>query len=190
MEIIATIIGGFLAAGTGWFVQSRIEKEKLRKHKALLITGITDDLNNSIDLYDKLSEEWERSRIVWFNILTELSESRHIYVNHRDSIIFIENVALRNRILQYYRKSGGHLLSLQNAQQRKYDIQNKCDLAIQNLRFQNPALEHDEAQKLVVDTMRSEDAELIYWNEQLPVLVTGLQRYKSEAREILKDLVE
>lgn len=185
MEILATIIGGFLAAGTGWFVQTRLEATRLSRLRTLLITGITDDLKNSIELYDKLTEEWERGRIVWFNILTELGESRHIYVNNRDSIILIEDVELRNKILQYYRKSGNHLLSLQGGQQRKYDIQNKYDLAVQNLRLQTPTLTDDQARNLVVDTMRNEVTELTYWNGQLPILVTGLQRYKNEAREIL-----
>ncbi len=184
MEILAAIVGGFLAAGAGWFVQSRIEASRESRHKKLLLLGITDDLTNSLELYDQLTEDWERSRIVWFKLLTEIGDSRQIYVNHRSSIVLIKSESLRNRILQYYRKSGNHLLALQNAQQRKYDIQGKYNLAVQNQQLQNHDLSLEAAQAIVVQAMTAESDELAYWNDHLPVLVAGVQRFKDDAREI------
>jgi hypothetical protein len=184
MEIFAAIVGGFLAAGTGWFVQSRIEAARESRHKQLLLLGIKDDITNSLELYDQLIEDWERSRTVWFNLLTQINDSRHIYVNNRSSIVLIKSESLRNRILQYYRKSGNHLLGLQNAQQRKYDIQSKYNLAVQNQQLQNHDLTLEAAQALVVQTMAAESDELTYWDNQLPFLVAGIQRFKDDAREI------
>ena len=187
--ILAAIVGGFLAAGTGWFLQSRLEASRISRLKNLLIVGITDDLTNSLELYDQISEDWERSRIVWFNLLTEIADSRHIYVNNRDSIVLLDDPDLRTRIFQYYRKSGNHLLSLQNAQQRTYDIQGKYNQAVQSCQLQNPTLTLEQAQQLVSQTMSNENSELIYWREQLPVLVAGIQRFKDEAHQIREDLI-
>ena len=191
MEIIVSaIVGGFLAAGTGWLVQSRLEKSKISRLKNLLIVGITDDLTNSLELYDQISEGWERSRIVWFNLLSEIADSRHVYVNNRDSIVLLDDSELRTRILQYYRKSGNHLLSLQNAQQRTYDIQDKYNHAVESCQLQDRTLTLKQAKEIVVQTMSNEGSELTHWKEQLPSLVAGIQRFKEEAHQIREDLIK
>ena len=46
-QIIAALIGGFLAAGTGWFLQTRLELSRTEKARDLLTIGICDDLNHS-----------------------------------------------------------------------------------------------------------------------------------------------
>ena len=188
--IVSAIVGGFLAAGTGWLVQSRLEKSKISRLKNLLIVGITDDLTNSLELYDQISEGWERSRIVWFNLLSEIADSRHVYVNNRDSIVLLDDSELRTRILQYYRKSGNHLLSLQNAQQRTYDIQDKYNHAVQSCQLQDRTFTLEQAQEIVAQTMSNEGSELTHWKEQLPSLVAGIQRFKEEAHQIREDLIK
>jgi len=188
MEIIATIAGGFIAAITGWFVQTRIEASRTKRLKKLLILGITDDLDNSLDLYDQLTENWERSQVVLFNLLTEVLDSRHVYVNNRDSIVLINDTNLRNKIFQYYRKSGNHLLNLQSLQQRKYDIDNKFKLALQDQRLRNPQLPLDQAQDLVFQTMSGERDEWAYYDKQIPALISGIQRFKNDAKDIREAL--
>jgi len=188
MEIIAAIIGGFLAAGTGWFLQVRLEASRLDRLKRLLFLGMTDDLRNSIELYDRIAEDWEKSKIIWFNLITELFESRHIYTNNKDWITLIEDENLRKEIFQYYRKSANHLLQLQNSQQRKYDIQNRFNMLVQDLRIRNPQLSLQDAQNNISTTMVAENNELNYLDQQIPDLVNGLGRYKANANSILDRL--
>ena len=188
MVIVAAIIGGFLAAGTGWFVQARIEASRLKRLKKLLIVGITDDLNSSLDLYDQLTESWEQSQVVWYNLITEIFDSRHIYVNNRDSVALIKDKELRNKILQYYRRSGNHLTRLQSLQQRKYDIQSEYNLAVRNQRLGNPQLSLQQAKSLVFETMTDENFERTYCDEQIPAFISGIQRFNDEAREIREAL--
>ena len=170
-------------------VQSRLEKSRVSRLKKLLIVGITDDLTNSLELYDQIAEEWERSRIVWFNLLSEIVDSRHVYVNNRDSIVLLDDPKLRNRIFQYYRKSGNHLLSLQNAQQRTYDIQDRYNHAVQSHQLQDRTLTLEQAQQIVAQTMSNDGNELNHWKEQLPSLVAGIQRFKDEAHQIREFLI-
>lgn len=188
VEIVSAIIGGFLAAGTGWLLQHRLESGRLKRTKQLLLLGITDDLANSIELYDRITEDWEKSKIVWFNLLNELSESRHVYTNNKDWITLIEDEQLRKDILQYYRKSANHLLLLQNSQQRKYDIQGRYNSLVQEFRLQHPQVELDAAQKQVATNMSIESEELASLDKQLPELVSGLSRFRSNAKSMLESL--
>jgi hypothetical protein len=149
MDILSAIVGGFLAAGTGWFLQTRLEASRQKKIKELLLIGMSDDLRNSLELYVRLEEDWEKSRVIWFTTINELTESRHIYTNNKDWITLIKNEELRKNILKYYRKSANHLIQLQNTQQRKYDIQNRFNAQVQELRIKNPTLELKEAQDQV-----------------------------------------
>ena len=79
MEIIAAIIGGFLAAGAGWILQWRQESSRLKKLRELLALAIGDDLKSTIDLYNQLAEGWEQSRLIWFNLISEINDSRKSY---------------------------------------------------------------------------------------------------------------
>jgi hypothetical protein len=188
MDIVAAIVGGFLAAGTGWFLQTRLESSRLSRARKLLVAGMSDDLRNSIDLYDRIAEDWEKSRIIWFNLVDELFDSRHVYAHNKDWVTVIDDEELRKEIFQYYRKSAQHLLQLRNAQQRKYDIQNRFNLLVQEHRMRNPGIELEPAQAFVAPTMAAENDELHYLEKQIPDLVGGLIRYKSSANQVLEKL--
>ncbi len=158
--------------------------------EVLLVTGVKDDLVNSLDLYDRIAEDWEKGQIIWFNVINELEDSRQTYMNNRDSILLISDDRLRGDVIKYYRKSGMHLIQLRNTQQRKYDIQGRYDLAKQDLRLKNPDLTDDDAHTIVVQAMGPEDKELTYIREQIPTLVAGLERFKGDARSLLDRLAD
>lgn len=63
-QIIAALVGGFLAAGTGRFLQVRLEASRMKRLKELLIIGIKDDLKSSVDLYERVIDDWDKSQIV------------------------------------------------------------------------------------------------------------------------------
>jgi hypothetical protein len=149
---------------------------------------MSDDLRNSVELYDRIAEDWEKSRTIWFNLVDELFESRHVYANNKDWITVIDDEELRKEIFQYYRKSAQHLLQLRNAQQRKYDIQNRYNLLVQEYRMRNPGIELEDARATVAPTMATESEELNYLDKQIPDLVSGLSRYKINAESVLEKL--
>lgn len=187
MEILATVIGGFLAAGTGWFVQSRIEKARMDRLKTLFIVVLKDDLSNSITLYDQLSDDWTKSQIVWFTTINEFSDSRDIYVRNKDWIALIADQNLRQKILLYYRRSANHLLQLQNAQQRKYDIQRHYNALVREFQLHQGVAE-DDAKKEAKNSMANEAVELDSIERQLPTLIQQLGRFKIDAQSILDSL--
>lgn len=187
-QIIAAVIGGFLAAGTGWFLQNRAEASRIRKLRELWIVGISEDLNSAIDMYQQVMEGWQQSRVVWFNLLNELNDSRSAYERNRDFVVFIDNVDLRRNILKYYRKSANVILQLRNTQQRQYDLRGELMRVLQDIQQKNPGIAYEEAARLVLESTQPKQNELEHIDQQLPQLVNSLEGLKGDARQILSAL--
>ncbi|MBU0908118.1 MAG: hypothetical protein KKA54_16740 [Proteobacteria bacterium] len=184
-QIIAALVGGFLAAGTGWFLQNRIEVSRLKRLKQLLIVGISDDLKSSIELYDRVIDEWEKSQIVWFTTLNELRESRQTYLKNRDWMVLINDEGLRQKLFKYYHRSADHINLLENQQRRKYDIQSKLNDVIRDLKIRNNQLTQEQALEQAVRLMHAEDQELFGINNFIPSGIQRMRDFKGEAKELL-----
>lgn len=187
-EIIAAVIGGFLAAGTGWFLQSRQEASRLAKTRTLLLVALRDDLKSSIDLYERVEDEWHKSGIVWFTTLNEIRESRQAFVKNREMLVLLEQEELRQRIFRYYHRSSDHLGLLENQQRRKYDIQSKLNEVMRDLQLRDQTLSREQALQQAIGLMHSEDQELAGINTMLPQSVQKVRDFKIEAKEILGGL--
>jgi hypothetical protein len=183
-EIVAAVVGGFLAAGTGWFRQTRLEASRMKRLKQLLLIGITDDLKASIDLYARVVDEWEKSQIVWFTTLNELRESRQTYLKNRDWMVLIKDEALRQKLFRYYHRSADHLNLLENQQRRKYEIQSKLNEVVRDVQLRNETLTRDQALTQAIALMHAEDQELVGLNTLLPQSIQKVREFKGEAKEL------
>lgn len=189
-EIVAAVVGGFLAAGAGWFLQNRLEASRMARMKKLLLVGVMDDLKSSEDLYGRVLDEWDKSGIVWFTTLNELHESRQIYLKNREMLVLLEKEATRQRIFKYYHRSAEFLNLLENQQRRKYDIQNRLNELIRELQIRDPALDSESALKQAVPLLQAEDQELSWLNAQLPQNVQRSRDFKAEAKELIVELAK
>lgn len=189
-QIIATLIGGFLAAGTGWFLQSRLEISRIRKTRNLLTAGICDDLNHSLSLYEKVEEEWGKTKTVWFSTLNELKESRQTYKDNKNWIVLFENTDARKRIFKYYLKSAEIIDILEYQQRRKYELENKYNGLVSDIRLKNPTIEQKEASKLAISYMESENSEYLRLQDGIPETVAKLGKFNGEAKELIKILCD
>lgn len=187
-QIVAALIGGFLAAGTGWFLQVRLERSRLKRLKQLLLLGIADDLKSSVELYARVIDEWEKSQIVWFTTLNELRESRQTYLRNRDWMVLINDEALRQKLFKYYHRSADHINLLENQQRRKYEIQAKLNDVMRDLQLRNAALTREQALQQAVQLMQAEDQELVGINNLLPNGIQRMRDFRSEAKELLDAL--
>ena len=116
MEILAAILGGFLSSGGGdGYLQTRLENTRLKRTRTLLLVGMRDDLNNAIELFNRLSDDWDKSKTVWFTTINEFARSREVYVKNKDWIVLLHDDDLRVKILRYYSRSANHVLQLQNS---------------------------------------------------------------------------
>jgi hypothetical protein len=75
-EIIAALLGGLLAAGTGWLIERQRRKAQIGQLRRVLTRAMCDDLSHCLQIYDKITEEWNKTKTVWFVTLNELRESR------------------------------------------------------------------------------------------------------------------
>ncbi len=187
-QLIAALVGGFLAAGTGWFLQVRLEASRLKRLKQLLLLGISDDLKSAAELYARVIDEWEKSQIVWFTTLNELRESRQTYLRNRDWMVLIKDETLRQKLFKYYHRSADHINLLENQQRRKYDIQSKLNEVMRDVQLRNAALTREQALQQAVQLMHAEDQELVGINNLLPPGIQKMRDFKVEAKELLDAL--
>ena len=158
---LAPLIGGFLAAGTGWFLQVRLEASRLKRLKKLLLLGVVDDLKSSTELYARVIDEWEKSQIGWFTTLNELRESRQTYLRNRAWMVLIRDEALRQKLVKCYQRSADQINILENQQRRKYDIQSKLNEVMRDVQLRNAGLTREQALPQAIQLMQAEDQELV-----------------------------
>ena len=189
-ELIAAVVGGFLAACTGWFLQYRLEASRQKRLAQLFIIGVRDDLKSSVDLYDRLMDEWEKSQTVWFTTVNELRESRQTYQKNRDWLVLLKNESIRQKLFRYYHRSADHLTLVENQQRRKYEIQAKLTELVRDLQLRDSTLARESAVTQGITLMHAEDQELVGINNSLPQNVQKLRDFKSDAKELLTSLPE
>ncbi len=187
-QVVAALIGGFLAAGTGWLLQVQLEKSRLKRTKKLLALGITDDLEQSIHLYDRIDDEWDKSQMIWFSSLNELKESRQTYQNNKDWILVYEDADLRKQIFQYYLKSADRINTLEYQQRRKYEIEHKLNELIRDIKYRDVTVTHDAAVQSAISLMEAESREYTNLQTSIPEAVRKLSEIKGEAKELMNRL--
>jgi hypothetical protein len=188
-QIVAAIFGGTIAAGTGWFIDWRRESRKFDNTRALLITGICDDLQHSLVLFDKVSEEYEKMGTIYFATLKELKESRHVYENNKDWITLFDDGSLRKQIFRYYLQSNDAISMLEYQQHRKYELENKLNELVTKIKSENQTISDDDAGKQALSYMVKENNEYIdLQTVRIPKYVTKLKEFRSTAENLIQKL--
>jgi hypothetical protein len=187
-EIVAAVLGGFLAAITGYIIERYREKSRLKQLKALLCIGIEDDLRNSVELYDKLLEDYEKTQVVWYATINELKESRQIYQNSKDWITLFPDDALRKRIFRYYHRSTDLLSGLQFSEQRKYELNEKIRDLARSILEKDPTMSEQDAD-VVARQYLSDDVKKLAWTESsIPKDLAKLKEYRQDATTLLASI--
>ncbi|MGK2873795.1 MAG: hypothetical protein ACSLFL_16315 [Alphaproteobacteria bacterium] len=186
--IIGALIGGALSAGTGWVLDRSREKARISKLRELLIIAICDDLQHSINLYEKIAEDWEKTNTVWFPTLNEIKESRYTYQNNKDWIHVFDNAELRRGIFRYYLQSADCINTLENQQRRKYELRSKFNDTVRKIRFDDSKMTKEDASNLAIQYMDEEDQEFRSFEKSIPESISKLFHFKSKAEGLLRDL--
>ncbi|GEM_PF-1322446 len=187
-QIIAATVGGLIAGGTGWFIDFRREARKFDKLQALLITGICDDLQHSLLLFDKVFDEYEKTKVIYFATLNELRESRYVYQNNKDWVTIFEDGDLRKQIFKYYLQSNDTISKLQFQQSRKYDLENKHNELVTKIKSEKPTISDADAIKQALSYMVKESNEYDTLNESIKQSVTNLRDFRRTAEAIIEKL--
>jgi len=142
-------------------------------------------LQHSIDVYDKIADEWEKSKTIWFSTLNELRESRSTYQNHKDGITLFEDVEFRRSLFQYYLRSGDLINQLEYCQRRRYELEGKFNDLVRDIRCRNTSVSHADAVKTAQDYMQSENQEFLNLGDSIPVSVNKLRDFRNQAKNLL-----
>ena len=187
-EIIAALIGGIIAASTGWYLERRRDKARIDQTRRLLTRAICDDLSYSLQIYDKVSDKWEKTKTAWFATTNELKESRQPYLNSKDWIAIFDDEELRRKIFRYYLQSSDRINALEFQQRRKYEIEAKLNEMVRNIKFRDPALSHDAAVKMAITYMQNESKEYDNLLVIMPDMVNKLSQFKGGAEALVVEL--
>jgi len=190
LTVLSTFLGGAIAAITAVYLEQRKETKRLSQLRNIIKDGILDDLSHSLTLYDRIQDEWEKSKVVWFSTITEFQESRQTYTQHRDYVLLLNNQELRKKLFRYYLKTNEQLNLAQYQQQRIYDIGRKYKELLRDIGLRSPELPPEESQSLAMHIMKDENAELIRLQSDMPQTVNRIFTFKAEAQEIINELVD
>lgn len=184
--IITAFIGGLLAAGTGYFFERRRDKVRIQQTQILFKTAIIDDLKFAVSVYEKISDLWDKSKIVWFSTLNEIRESRSIYQNNKEWIYVFNNSDLRQKIFQYYSQSTECINGLEYQQRRKYEIEARFNDIIRDIKQKNPNISNENARNTTANYMENENREYNDIEIFISKNIKKLSDFKYEAQEIIK----
>lgn len=187
-EIIATIIGGFIAAGAGLLVEFYKDKRKEVKFRKRFATAIKDDLKNSISQYEKIQDDWEKSSLIWFVTINEVRKSRKIYEKYNENILLFESAELRNRISKYYLKSDNLISQLECMQNKKYLIDSKFKNICMDFKLKDNSLTDEIVKNRASEIMTDELKELAWVNETIPKSVSSITGLISEAHALIGEI--
>lgn len=182
--LIGAIIGGILSAGAGAVIEAFREKRKEDRARRLLTTAICDDLNHSVGLYDKLAEDWQKEKIIFFTTINELRDSRQTYINNKDWINIFDDGDLRRSIFTYYLQSADCMTQLENLQRQKYDLENRYNQSLSQIKLSNPDLSEEDAKARVTNSMKGESLEYSKIDGLISDLMIKLLKFKDVARDI------
>ena len=188
MELLSAMLGGFLAAGTGWLLQIQIERQKVARIRKFLSIAIADDLEHSLNIYDRIEDEWSMTSTIWFSSLNELRESRAVFNNNKDSIISFNDQKIRRRIFKYYLKSSELIGLLDFYQRRRYELQGKFNDMVTNIKINENGISEEKAKEIALSIMHQEDEEFKKIENAIPETIKKLLGQKLEATELMTSL--
>lgn len=188
--VIGAVIGGFLAACAGLIVEWRKGATREKNLSRLFSTAITDDLKNSITLYEKIQEDWSKSSLIWFVTINELRKSRQTYEKYNEHVLLFKSPELRQRISKYYLRSETLISTLETMQNRKYFIDNKYKQTLIDIRIRESSLTDEAVKAKAEELMKGEANELQWINDSIPKSVNKLDSLITEAQNLLDKISE
>ena len=153
----------------------------------MLTQAILDDLTYSLQIYDKVSEEWEK-KIVWCSTLNELKQSRQPYMNSKDWVVVLDDEELRREIFRYYLRSTDKITLLESQQNRKYTLERTYNDLLIQIRTQDPSTTQQSAQDQALQVMANESTEYNGIVAAMPDNVARLVALKATAQTLINRL--
>jgi len=181
--IIGAAIGGFF----GWLLPLISERRIQAKQKELFSMALIDDLSSAPDLFEKVTNDWEKARQVSFEYTIELKERRKIYQRHFDYLLFYPS-EIRSKIFNYYIKTDKLITLLETLQNNLWRCFGEYKNVLKLIKRTNPHISDEEAGRLAMVHLDEENKEAITINILIEKQIKQLADFGREAKEIIEKL--
>ena len=102
---IVAVIGGFIGAGAGLVIDTKRQRARVEKIRTSLKADICCDLKRSVELYDKLLNEWQSADPDWLATLQQLQQSNPTYCTNQEWLGLFDRYGCKIQICDYYADS-------------------------------------------------------------------------------------
>ncbi len=102
---LVAVIGSFIGAGAGFVIDTKRQKGRIEKITSSLKTDISCDLERSIELYDKLLNEWLTTDPAWLATLQQLRSANPTYCSNQEWLGLFDRYGCKIQICDYYADS-------------------------------------------------------------------------------------
>jgi hypothetical protein len=146
MEPISTlIIGEFIAAGAGWYLDSRSSNKRINTAREYLLSGINDDLKNSVALYTTIQQEWAQGERVERASLDKLKRCALTYRHNQELVPLIYQHQRGEQIFNYFNEVSDIVSAMEHDQGCINAIEEAFDDKLHSLKLENPEISADAA---------------------------------------------
>jgi hypothetical protein len=102
--------------------------------------------------------------------------------------VLFESPDLRKKIFRYYLRSAQLMDTLEYQQRRKYDLEDKFNSLISDIKVRHQGIEHKKASEIAISYMQSENEEYILLEQNIPEYVKKFASFKGEAKQLISEL--
>jgi hypothetical protein len=156
MESITTTIGGIVAIGAGLYVGGRRNKERFAEAKEYLLSGINDDLKNSVVICTAIKDEWEQHERVERKTINELKRCALTYRHNQELIALVYKHERGEQIFSYFHEIIDIVAAMEHDQGCINDIEAAFNDKLHSLRQRNPNISDEEAVNAVTSALTPE----------------------------------
>ena len=172
--ITTTIIGEIVAVGAGWYIDSRNSNGRVEQAKEYLLSGINDDLKNSIEICNAIKSEWEHHERVERNTLNKLKRCALTYRHNQELIPLVYQHERGEHIFKYFHEIIDIVGAMEHDQGCLNDIEAAFNDKLHSLKQHNPNISADEAVNAVTSMLTKEQKH--YYSSLRQSMTTSIKR--------------
>lgn len=178
--ISTTLISQFVVAGAGMFIDSRNSGDRIQNAREHLLSGIREDLVNSVASAAALQQEWQTKGHVEEATLDKLKRCALTY-QHNEELL---GVLCKDKLVCEYTSGSGPFgyfrqiveiaAAMTHSRECLHEIEHAFSEKIYRLRITNPAIRAEEAVDAVVSALEPEHRR--YYNSLLQEMEMAMAR--------------
>ena len=188
INIVCTIIGGVVAGIVGILSFLFTKECEKRSRIRLIISSIKEDLSNSIPLYDKIKNSYDKGGAISIDATIGLKDSRQGYNIYSENLALVEPKELRKRIFDYYLRNSIIVYELNYSQIRIEELKKESATNRQSIKNTTSSEPFEKKQNAMCTARDSAAGEYIKLTEKSEKKSQSIESTRTEAKRLLDTL--